>query len=421
MNVLVIGSGGREHALVWKLAQSPRVERVYCAPGNGGTRLQGENVPIAVTDFDALLEFAVRQDIGLTVVGPEAPLIAGIADRFRARGLRIFGPNRYAAQLEGSKLFAKELMARTGVPTGDYHPFYDADRALSFLSGQPEPKPWVIKADGNALGKGVLICDNRVEAMTAVERVMVQREFGAAGDRISLEERLYGYEVSLLGICSGADVLPLVPAQDYKRIGEGDTGPNTGGMGCYSPVPNFPRELVDFCLEKVFAPILRAVEYIGVLYAGLMITADGPKVIEYNARFGDPETQVILPRLDSDLLDLLEAAVDGNLGAVQAQWSMRRAVSVVLASGGYPGDYEKGKPIYGLDEAARMPDVIVFHAGANAVDDRVLTAGGRVLNVTALGNSFAEAIDRAYGAAGCICWDGMQYRRDIAARVRSEP
>lgn len=418
MNVLVIGSGGREHALVWKLARSPRVETVFCAPGNGGTGLHGVNVPIGAADYDGLVDFAVQRDIGLTVVGPEVPLIDGIVDRFREKGQRIFGPTAAAAQLEGSKIFAKEAMVAAGIPTGAFYPFDDTRRALAFLREQPEDRPWVVKADGNALGKGVLMCDDRAGAMEAVARVMMEREFGEAGDRISLEERLYGFEVSLLAICSGQDVLPLTPAQDYKRIGDGDTGPNTGGMGCYSPVPNFPRELIDFCLERVFAPILRAVDFTGVLYAGLMVTADGPKVIEFNARFGDPETQVILPRLESDLLDLLEAAVDGNLGNVRAQWSPRKAVSVVLASGGYPGDYEKGKTIYGLDKMADMPDVLVFHAGTKEEDSRVVTNGGRVLNVTALGDTFANAIDRAYGAIHSICWEGMQYRKDIAARVR---
>ncbi|MHB9108848.1 MAG: phosphoribosylamine--glycine ligase [Armatimonadota bacterium] len=418
MKVLVIGSGGREHALVWKLAQSPRVETVYCAPGNGGTGLEGVNVPLGVSDFDALSDFAKQHGVGLTVVGPEVPLIDGIVDHFQHQGLRIFGPNAVAAQLEGSKIFAKEAMVNTGVPTGAFRPFDDADRALAFLRDQPVDKPWVVKADGNALGKGVLMCEDRAEAMAAVETVMVQREFGAAGDRISLEERLYGYEVSLLGICSGQDMLPLAPAQDYKRIGDGDTGPNTGGMGCYSPVPNFPPALVEFCREKVFAPILRSLDFTGVLYAGLMITADGPKVIEFNVRFGDPETQVILPRLESDLLDLLEAAVDGYLGSMQALWTPRKAVSVVLASGGYPGDYEKGKPITGLRKAAELPDVTVFHAGTKVVADQVVTNGGRVLNVTALGDTFADAIDRAYGAIHGICWEGMQYRKDIAARVR---
>jgi len=421
MKVLVIGSGGREHALVWKLACSPRVETVYCAPGNAGTALQGVNVPIGVGEFDRLVEFAVREDIGLNVVGPEVPLIDGIVDRFREKGLRIFGPTAAAARLEGSKIFAKEAMVSAGVPTGAFHPFDDARRALAWLREQPADHPWVVKADGNALGKGVLMCDNRAEAMAAVERVMVEREFGAAGDRVSIEERLFGSEVSLLAICSGQDVLPLAPAQDYKRVGDGDNGPNTGGMGCYSPVPSFPPALVEFCREKVFAPILRSLEFTGVLYAGLMITDRGPKVLEFNVRFGDPETQVMLPRLESDLLDLLEAAVDGCLGSVQAQWTPRKAVTVVLASGGYPGDYVKGLPITGLRKASELPDVIVFHAGTKVADDHAVTNGGRVLNVTALGDTFADAIDRAYGAIHRICWDGMQYRKDIAARVRSEP
>ena len=421
MKVLVIGSGGREHALVWKLACSPRVETVYCAPGNAGTALQGVNVPIGVGEFDRLVEFAVREDIGLNVVGPEVPLIDGIVDRFREKGLRIFGPTAAAARLEGSKIFAKEAMVSAGVPTGAFHPFDDARRALAWLREQPADHPWVVKADGNALGKGVLMCDNRAEAMAAVERVMVEREFGAAGDRVSIEERLFGSEVSLLAICSGQDVLPLAPAQDYKRVGDGDNGPNTGGMGCYSPVPSFPPALVEFCREKVFAPILRSLEFTGVLYAGLMITDRGPKVLEFNVRFGDPETQVMLPRLESDLLDLLEAAMDGCLGSVQAQWTPRKAVTVVLASGGYPGDYVKGLPITGLRKASELPDVIVFHAGTKVADDHAVTNGGRVLNVTALGDTFADAIDRAYGAIHRICWDGMQYRKDIAARVRSEP
>jgi len=299
-----------------------------------------------------------------------------------------------------------------------YHPFDDADRALAFLREQPAEQPWVVKADGNALGKGVLITDNRAEAIAAVKQVMVQRAFGEAGARISLEERLYGYEVSLLGLCAGDEVIPLAPAQDYKRVGEGDTGPNTGGMGCYSPVPHFSAALRDFALQRVFAPILRALDFTGILYAGLMITDDGPKVIEYNTRFGDPETQVILPRLETDLLDLLEAAVDGTLGGRSAQWSDRCAVSVVAAAGGYPDAYAKGAPIRGLEEAAALPDVLIFHAGTRRVGDQVCTNGGRVLNVTGLGDTFAAAIDRSYDALARIDWEGMQYRRDIAARVR---
>ncbi|MHB9025197.1 MAG: phosphoribosylamine--glycine ligase [Armatimonadota bacterium] len=417
MNVLVIGSGGREHALVWKLAQSPRVGKVYCAPGNGGTLRQAENIPLPVSDLHGLAAFAKGQGIDLTVVGPEAPLIAGIADRFRREGLRVFGPSAAAAQLEGSKIFFKEIAAQTGIPTAQSEVFDDPDTAIAWLERKPDG-PWVVKADGNAAGKGVLICDNRNEAIAAVELAMVTREFGAAGDRILIEERLEGYEVSLLALCSGQDFIPLAPAQDYKRIGEGDTGLNTGGMGCYSPMPGFPQELLDFTEQRVIIPTLRAVEFTGVLYTGLMITPQGPKVLEFNARFGDPETQVVLPRLASDLAELLGAAADGNLGGMTAQWTPRKAVTVVLAAGGYPGDYAKGKVISGLDDAAALPDVTVFHAGTKKADGQILTNGGRVLNVTALGDTFAQAIDQAYAAVGKITWDGMTYRRDIAARVR---
>jgi len=418
MKILVIGSGGREHALVWKLAQSPRVEKIFCAPGNGGTMQQAENVPLAATEIDKLVEFAVREEIGLTVVGPEVPLVAGIADRFIARGLRVFGPNAAAARLEGSKIFAKETMTRMGVPTAAYRDFADADAALAWLAQQPAEKPWVVKADGLAAGKGVLICDNRAEAEAAVQRILVAREFGDAGDRVLIEERLEGDEVSLLAICSGQDILPLAPAQDYKRIGDGDTGPNTGGMGCYSPVTHFSPDLLDFAVKKVIAPILRAVDFTGVLYAGLMLTAQGPRVLEFNVRFGDPETQVVLPRLETDLLDLLEAAVERRLYGVTAQWTPRKAVSVVMAAGGYPGDYGKWCAISGLEQAATMPDVTVFHAGTKAVDGKIVTNGGRVLNVTALGDTFAQAIDRAYAAVEVIHWDKQTYRHDIAARVR---
>jgi phosphoribosylamine--glycine ligase len=415
MKVLVIGSGGREHTLVWKLAQSPRVETVYCAPGNGGTAV---NVPIPATDIAALRDFALREGIGLTIVGPEAPLVDGIVDTFAEAGLRVFGPNKAAARLEGSKIFSKETMSAAGVPTADYAVFDTPDAALAWLRAQPADKPWVVKADGLAAGKGVLICDHRADAEAAVHQTMVAREFGNAGDRIVIEERLSGYEVSLLAICAGQEFVTLAPAQDYKRIGEGDAGPNTGGMGAYSPMPNLPQEIITFAREQVIAPMLRAVDFTGVLYSGLMITPSGPSVLEFNVRFGDPETQVVLPRLETDLLDLLEAAVDHRLGEVETRWSPRKAVSVVLASGGYPGDYEKGKPISGLETAGAMPDVTVFHAGTKKVDDQIVTNGGRVLNVTALGDTFAQAIDRAYAAVGAISWEGMTYRRDIAARVR---
>ena len=354
----------------------------------------------------------------MTVVGPEAPLVAGLVDCFQHAGLRIFGPTAHAARLESSKIFAKEVMARAGVPTAPYQAFSLAAEALAWLAAQPAEKPWVVKADGLAAGKGVLMCANRAEAEIAVQRILVQREFGAAGDRLLIEERLHGYEVSLIAICSGQDIIPLAPAQDYKRIGEGDTGPNTGGMGVYSPVPDFPPELTEFGVNRIIAPVLREVEFTGALYAGLMVTEQGPRVIEFNVRFGDPETQVVLPRLETDLFELLLAAVDGQLAGVSADWSPCKAVSVVLASGGYPEKYARGKVIHGLEQAAALPDVAIFHAGTRRKGEEVVTDGGRVLNVTALGDTFAQAIDRAYEAVDAISWEGMTYRRDIAARVR---
>lgn len=418
MKVLVIGGGGREHAIVWKLAQSPRVEKIYCAPGNAGIAQLAESVDIPVSDIAGLAAFARREGVGLTVVGPEVPLIDGIVNVFQQEGLRIFGPDADAARLEGSKIFAKEVMVRAGIPTAAYQAFDTAEAAMSWLNEQPEDHPWVVKADGNAAGKGVLMCDNRAQAIDAVNVIMVDREFGIAGDRICIEERLAGYEVSLLAICSGQDILTLAPAQDYKRIGEGDTGPNTGGMGNYSPVPDFSPELIEFGINKVIAPTLREVPFTGVLYVGFMVTEQGPQVLEFNARFGDPETQVVLPRLENDLLDLFEAAIDGKLGSITPRWSPRKAVTVVLAAGGYPGNYKKGDIIHGLAQAAALDDVIVFHAGTKCIDGNVTTNGGRVLNVTALGDTFAQAIDRAYEAVQRISWDGMTYRRDIAARVR---
>ncbi|HEX2950010.1 MAG TPA: phosphoribosylamine--glycine ligase [Armatimonadota bacterium] len=405
---------------MWKLAQSPRVDKIFCAPGNGGIAEQAEIVNIPVSDINKLADFAREQHIDLTIVGPEAPLIDGIVDRFQQDGLRIFGPDASAARLEGSKIFAKEVMTRAGVPTAPYATFDNAESALQWLNDQPSDKPWVVKADGNAAGKGVLMCDNRAEAIDAITLIMVDRAFGSAGDRVLVEERLSGYEVSLLAICSGQDIISLAPAQDYKRIGEGDTGPNTGGMGNYSPVPDFSPELIEFGVKHVIAPTLKAVPFTGVLFVGLMVTEEGPKVLEFNVRFGDPETQVVLPRLENDLADLFDAAVDGKLNTVTPQWSSRKAVTVVLAAGGYPGSYAKGDVIHGLDAAAALQDVIVFHAGTKRVDGNIVTNGGRVLNVTALGDTFADAIDKAYTAVGKISWNGMTYRRDIAARVREK-
>lgn len=418
MNILIIGSGGREHAIAWKLAQSPRVTSIFIAPGNGGTAQLGQNVDIAADNLAALLKFAQNNDIGLTIVGPEVPLVAGIVDLFQQHGLRIFGPHAAAAQLEGSKVYAKQIMTHAGIPTADYATFTAATAAFDWMNHQPTEKGWVVKADGNAAGKGVLICDNRTEAIDAINLIMVKREFGSAGDQILIEERLTGYEVSLLAICSGQDILALAPAQDYKRIGDGDTGPNTGGMGNYSPVPNFSPKLLQFGIEKVIAPTLRAVPFTGVLFVGLMVTENGPQVLEYNVRFGDPETQVVLPRLENDLLDLFEAAIDGQLAAITPQWSTNCAVTVVMAAGGYPGDYNKGDIITGLPQAAALPEVIIFHAGTKQQGEDIVTNGGRVLNVTAMGENFKVATDRAYQAVKQINWPSCNYRHDIAARVR---
>ncbi len=420
MKVLVIGSGGREHALVWKLAQSARVTKIYCAPGNGGTGELAENIALDVADVAGLADFATREGIGLTVVGPEVPLVAGLADEFAARGLRVYGPHAAAAMLEGSKIFAKEVMTRANIPTAAYMVFDNYTEAESWLNTQPAEKPWVVKADGLAAGKGVLICDDRAEALEAVHTVLVKKEFGDAGARVLVEERLAGYEVSLLAICSGTECLALAPAQDYKRIGEGDTGPNTGGMGNYSPVPEFSAELLQFGVEQVVKPTLREVPFIGTLFVGLMITADGPQVLEYNVRFGDPETQVVLPRLESDLVEVFEAAIDGKLADIELQWSPRPAVTVVLAAGGYPGSYARGTPIVGVVEAGKVSDVTVFHAGTHIKDGILCTNGGRVLNVTASGDTFADAIDSVYTAIEEIIFTGMTYRKDIAARVREE-
>lgn len=418
MNVLIIGSGGREHALAWKIAQSSHVEKLFCIPGNAGIEQIAILPDVSVLDFDALIDFAQREEIGITIVGPEAPLAEGIVDRFQEVGLRIFGPPRDAARLESSKIFAKEVMTKAGVPTASYQVFNDSESAIAWLAMQSEDHPWVVKADGLAAGKGVFICDNRVDALNAVQAIMIDREYGAAGDRILIEERLEGYEVSLLAICSGQDALPLAPAQDYKRIGDGDTGPNTGGMGNYSPVPEFSSELIDFGLRQVIAPTLQEVPFVGTLFVGLMVTPDGPKVLEYNVRFGDPETEVVLPRMQNDLLEIILAAVDGRLRDITPQWSIQKAVTVVLAAGGYPGDYQKGNLISGLEAASALPGVIVFHAGTRTSREGIVTNGGRVLDVTALGDTFAEAIDRAYTAVSHIRWDDMTFRRDIADRVR---
>lgn len=420
MRVLVVGGGGREHALVWKLGQSRRVDALYCLPGNAGIARLARCVPGDPEDVAAVAAFAEREGIGLTVVGPEAPLVAGLADELARRGLGCFGPTAAAAALEGSKAFAKDLMARHGIPTAAYRVFDAPAPARDYIRSLGGPV--VVKADGLAAGKGVVVARGPEEALRAVDEAMVSGAFGAAGRRIVVEEFLEGEEVSVLALTDGERVIPLASAQDHKRALDGDRGPNTGGMGAYSPAPVYTPELARRVEAEILLPTVRALAaegrpYRGVLYAGLMVTAAGPKVLEFNCRFGDPETQAILPRLESDLLEVLEAAAAGDLGGVTLRWRPGAAVCVVMASGGYPGRYEKGHPISGLDEAEALEDVIVFHAGTAARDGEVVTAGGRVLGVTALGPSTAAAVSRAYEAVGRIRFAGAHYRRDIARRA----
>ena len=417
MKILVVGSGGREHALVWKLNQSSRVDRIFCAPGNAGTAEIGENVPIPANDLAGLAGFAKENKIGLTVIGPDDPLAAGVVDLFEAEGLRVFGPSQSAARLESSKIFAKELMRKNKIPTARGAAFTKIEAALAFV--EEARFPLVIKADGLALGKGVIIAQDAAEARRAVESMMTERRFGEAGTRLLIEECLTGSECSLHALVDGKDYRMLATARDHKRAYDGDTGPNTGGMGAFSPADNFDVDLQTQFGREVMLPLLdgliaSGVIFRGLLFPGLMVTAKGPRVLEFNCRFGDPETQVILPRLKSDLLELLEATIDGTLEGTTIEWDERAAVTVVLASGGYPDKYETGKPIRGLEALAKASDVTVFHAGTQKKDGMVVTSGGRVLAVTALGESVAAARARAYDAVSQIDFEGCHYRRDIA-------
>lgn len=417
MKILVIGSGGREHAICWKLAQSPQVRKIYCAPGNAGTAEVAENVAIDAMDIEALRVFVEHQKIDLTIVGPEKPLIAGIVDVFEARGLRIFGPSKEPAQLEGSKVFSKQLMKQAGVPTADFEVFDDPQRAREYLA--QARFPIVVKADGEAAGKGVVVAQDYAEAETAVRQMMEERIFGASGDRIVIEECLRGPEASVLAFVDGETVRPMIAIQDHKRIGEGDTGPNTGGMGAYAPVKVAPQSVVDEVAQRIIEPIVAAVRatgipYRGVLYAGVMLTEDGPYCIEFNCRFGDPEAQVALMLLESDLASICQAVVDVELDKVPVVFSQRAAVTVVMASGGYPGAYATGVPITGLDAAQKLDALAIFHAGTKRdVEGQLLTNGGRVLAVTATGETFAEAKERAYAGVGLVRFDGAYVRRDI--------
>ncbi len=417
MKVLVIGSGAREHAILWKLAQSPRTPELFAAPGNAGTAAIAANLPIAVTDLDALVTAAREHGIDLTIVGPELPLTVGIVDRFRQEGLRIFGPTKAAARIEGSKSFARHVMRDAGAPTPAFAVFDDADAAREYVRSQGAPI--VIKADGLASGKGVVVAQSVDEALEAVDGAMVHRAFGASGQRIVIEQCLVGQEISVFCFTDGECVTPLVPACDYKRVFDGDQGPNTGGMGGYSPPPwwddAMEQQIREACIEPVIREMARqGSPFTGVLYGGLMLTSGGPSIIEFNCRLGDPETQLILPRMENDLLDVVEAALDGSLPSIDLHWSDECAAGVVLAPGGYPGPHETGKHIDGLAEAER--DALVFHAGTAVADSGALvTSGGRTLKVVGLGATMDEARDRAYAAADRITFEGKHYRTDIAS------
>ena len=423
MRVLVVGSGGREHALAWALRRSRRVKEIFVAPGNAGTGLVAVNVPIKADDIDGLVKWASGNGIDLTVVGSELPLAMGIADRFRGANLPIFGPSKKAARIETSKVFSKLFMQEKGIPTADFEVFQDFDKATSYL--QERPFPLVVKADGLAAGKGVSVCHTRREAEDALRDIMESRLFGDAGKRVIIEECLTGQEVSVLAFSDGQTVMPMVTSQDHKAAYDGDKGPNTGGMGCYAPMSLMTPELLDEIQRRVLQPAVdglrrRGMPYVGVLYAGMILTPTGPQALEFNCRFGDPETQVILPLLRTDLADVLEACVEGRLHEMTLRWSKEASVCVVIASGGYPKNYRTGYPISGLDEVADLPDVQVFHAGTALKDGMIVTAGGRVLGVSAWGDTLTQAINRAYCAVGRIRFRDQHFRHDIGQKAFTE-
>lgn len=426
MKVLIVGGGGREHAIAWKLAQSSQVSRIYAAPGNAGMAQVAECLPIAASDIEGLLKFADENSIDLTVVGPEIPLIAGIVDVFEQKGLRIFGPAREPAMLEGSKAFAKGLMLRSQIPTAYFSVFHDAADAKQYASEQLKlnhGKPIVVKADGEAAGKGVIICDTEAQASDAIDLIMVERAFGDSGSRVVIEEFLEGQEASLMAFTDGSTIIPMVPAQDHKRAFDGDLGPNTGGMGCYAPVPIITEAVYKDAVERIIRPAVEAIRetgipYKGVIYAGIIVQPTGEiKTLEFNCRFGDPETQTLLPLLETDLLDILIGVTDAHLDKVEVVWKAQASVSVAIASGGYPGPYQTGHPIDGLEQVAHLSDVAVFHAGTTIQDDHIVTNGGRVLNVTAVGDDFEQARARAYAAVKNIHFDAMHFRSDIGHRA----
>lgn len=420
MNVLIIGGGGREHALAWKISQSPRVSKIYAAPGNAGIARLAECVPIKADDIAGQRAFAKDHGIDLTIVGPEAPLSRGIVDEFSAAGLRVFGPTRKAAELEASKTFAKDLMKKYNIPTAAYEVFTELAPAAEYVRKQGAPI--VVKADGLAAGKGVIVAETVGIAIEALETIMTRKAFGNAGDRVVIEECLVGEEASFMALTDGKTVLPLASSQDHKRVYDSDKGPNTGGMGAYSPAPIVTKALEQRIMDEIMVPTVRAMEkegrfFTGVLYAGLMIHNNAVQVLEFNARFGDPEAQPIMARLDSDLVEIIEAILEGNLGSMQISWKPESAVCVVMASEGYPGSYEIGREISGIEKADRREDVIAFHSGTALKDGTVVTEGGRVLGVTGLGTSIADAIETAYAGVRDISFKGAHFRNDIGAKA----
>ena len=420
MKVLIVGSGGREHAIAWKVAQSPKVDKIYCAPGNAGIAEYAECVPISAMEFDKLAAFAKEHEVDLTVIGMDDPLVGGVVDAFEAEGLRVFGPRKNAAILEGSKAFSKDLMKKYNIPTAAYETFTDPEEAIKYL--ETARMPIVLKADGLALGKGVLICSNLEEAKEGVRTLMLDKQFGSAGDEIVIEEFMTGREVSVLSFVDGKTIKIMTSAQDHKRAKDGDQGLNTGGMGTFSPSPFYTSEVDAFCREKIYQPTVDAMraegrEFKGIIFFGLMLTEDGPKVLEYNARFGDPEAQVVLPRMKNDILDVVEACVDGTLDQIDLQFEDNAAVCVVLASEGYPVQYEKGYPITGLEEFSKHEGYYCFHAGTKFEDGNIVTNGGRVLGVTAKGANLKEARKNAYAATEWVQFKNKYKRNDIGKAI----
>ncbi len=420
MKVLVIGSGGREHTLVWKIHQSPKVSKIYCAPGNAGTLRIAENIDIMADDINALATFAEGEGINLTVVGPELPLTLGIVDEFERRGLKIFGPNKKAAEIEASKVFTKDLLKRYDIPTGRYSIFDSAGDAKRYI--KEIGVPIVVKADGLAAGKGVIVCHEEKEAIKAIDSIMEEKVFGGAGDRVLIEEFLEGEEASFMVFTDGKNILPMVSSQDHKAIYDGDKGPNTGGMGAYSPAPVITPDICREIMDRVMTPAIKGMAaegrpYKGVLYAGLMISNGSPVVLEFNARFGDPEAQPILIRMESDIIPVIEAVIDGNIDKTDIKWREEPSVCVVMVSKGYPGSYQKGNRIEGLEDVERIEGVEIFHAGTRLSQGNIATDGGRVLGVTATGIDIKEAIGKAYEAVSMIRWDGVYYRKDIGRKA----